>query len=68
VLGTVRVRQAHNEVRGVRLVFGPPTSRAGLRTVALPAAVLKIVQASLVIHRIVFGAHTLASTDLFRRF
>jgi integrase len=49
-LGTVRVRQAYNEVRGVGLVLGPPKSRAGLRTVALPAAVLTIVRAHLVMY------------------
>jgi integrase len=37
--GTVRVRHAFVEQRGVGLVLGPPKSRAGRRTVALPAAV-----------------------------
>jgi integrase len=44
-VGTVRVRQAYNEVRGVGLVLGPPKSRAGLRTVALPAAALPAIRA-----------------------
>jgi integrase len=39
-LGTVRVRQAFTEQRGVGLVLGPPKSRAGRRTVTLPGAVL----------------------------
>ncbi|MFI6227175.1 tyrosine-type recombinase/integrase [Micromonospora echinospora] len=38
--GTVRVRQAYTEVRGVGLRLGPPKSRAGLRTVSVPAAIL----------------------------
>lgn len=38
--GTVSVRQAFTEVRGKGLVVGPPKSRAGVRTVALPAMVL----------------------------
>jgi integrase len=37
--GTVRVRQAFVEHRGTGLVLGPPKSRAGLRTVAIPSAV-----------------------------
>jgi integrase len=36
---TVRIRQAFVEQRGVGLVLGPPKSRAGVRTVALPKAV-----------------------------
>lgn len=39
-VGTVRVRQAFVEHRGTGLVLRPPKSRAGLRTVALPAVVL----------------------------
>ncbi|MFC8299649.1 tyrosine recombinase XerC [Micromonospora orduensis] len=34
--GTIRVRQAYTEQRGVGLVLGPPKSRAGRRTVTLP--------------------------------
>jgi integrase len=40
VKGTVRVSQALSERQGGGLEFGPPKSRAGLRTVALPAALL----------------------------
>jgi integrase len=36
---TVRVRQQFTELRGVGLVLGPPKSRAGSRTVTVPAAV-----------------------------
>ncbi|GAB7049372.1 tyrosine-type recombinase/integrase [Catenuloplanes indicus] len=45
--GTVRVRQAYVEQRGTGLVLGPPKSRAGLRTVTLPAVVLPKVRAHL---------------------
>jgi integrase len=38
--GTVRVRQAVTEQRGVGLTLGPPKSRAGKRVVSLPAPVL----------------------------
>jgi integrase len=38
--GTVRVRQAFTEVRGRGMVLGPPKSRAGLRTVSIPSAIL----------------------------
>lgn len=41
--GTVRVRQAFVEQRGVGLVLGPPKSRAGVRVVALPKAVMPAV-------------------------
>jgi integrase len=44
---TVRVRQQYVEVRGVGLVLGPPKSRAGRRTVAIPAAILPAVLAHL---------------------
>lgn len=40
IAGTVSVRQAFTEVRGKGLVLGPPKSRAGLRTVALPSVVV----------------------------
>jgi integrase len=46
--GTVRVRQAFVEHRGTGLVLGPPKSRAGLRTVSLPAAVLPALSKHLV--------------------
>ena len=38
--GTVRVRQAFTEQRGVGLVLGPPKSRASRRIVSVPAVVL----------------------------
>jgi integrase len=38
--GTVRVRQAFTEVRGKGMVLGPPKSRAGIRTVSIPSAIL----------------------------
>jgi integrase len=38
--GTVRIRQAFVEHRGTGLILGPPKSRAGMRTVAIPSAVL----------------------------
>ena len=38
--GTVRVRQAFVERQRGGLLLGPPKSRAGLRTVAVPAAVM----------------------------
>jgi integrase len=41
--GAVRVRQAFIEHRGTGLTLGPPKSRAGKRTVSLPAAVLPAV-------------------------
>lgn len=37
---TVRIRHAFTEQRGKGLVIGPPKSRAGLRTVALPKAII----------------------------
>jgi integrase len=42
--GTVRVRQALIERRGEGLSLGPPKSRAGLRTVTIPAAVLPAIR------------------------
>jgi integrase len=42
--GTVRVRQAFVEHRGTGLVLGPPKSRAGVRTVALPKAALPLLK------------------------
>lgn len=42
--GTVRVRHAFVEQRGVGLVLGPPKSRAGRRTVALPGAIAPAVR------------------------
>nr|WP_307804057.1 site-specific integrase [Micromonospora echinofusca] len=42
--GTVRVRQAFVEHRGTGLILGPPKSRAGARTVALPKAALPVLK------------------------
>lgn len=42
--GTIRIRQAYTEQRGVGLVLGPPKSRAGRRTVTLPPAVAEVVR------------------------
>ncbi|MGC4852260.1 tyrosine-type recombinase/integrase [Micromonospora sp. DT4] len=44
VTGTIRVRQAYTEQRGVGLVLGPPKSRAGRRTITLPPAVVAVVR------------------------
>ncbi|WFE95628.1 site-specific integrase [Micromonospora sp. WMMD987] len=44
VAGTIRVRQAYTEQRGVGLVLGPPKSRAGRRTITLPPAVIAVVR------------------------
>lgn len=41
--GTVRVRQAFVEHRGTGLILGPPKSKAGLRTIALPKAALPLL-------------------------
>lgn len=46
----VRIHQAFNDVRGVGMVLGPPKSRAGLRTVSLPALVLSELSAHLQTH------------------
>lgn len=42
--GTVRVRQAFVEHRGTGLILGPPKSRAGVRTVALPKVALPLLK------------------------
>jgi integrase len=42
--GTIRVRQSYVEVRGVGLTLGPPKSRAGRRTVTVPALILPAVR------------------------
>jgi integrase len=42
--GTVRVRRALVEVRGQGLMTGPPKSAAGLRTVAVPPAVIDVMR------------------------
>lgn len=41
--GVVQVREAFTEQRGKGLVLGPPKSRAGVRTVAIPAAILPTI-------------------------
>ena len=40
VAGTVHVRRAASQVRGKGLIMGPPKSRAGVRTVSVPASVM----------------------------
>ncbi|NIL59163.1 tyrosine-type recombinase/integrase [Salinispora arenicola] len=42
--GTVQVRQAFVEHRGTGLILGPPKSRAGARTVALPKVALPVLK------------------------
>lgn len=42
--GTVRIRQAFVEQRGVGLVLGPPKSRAGVRTIALPNSAIPVLK------------------------
>jgi integrase len=44
VAGTVRIRQAFVEHRGTGLILGPPKSRAGARTIALPKAALPVLK------------------------
>jgi integrase len=41
--GTVRVQAAYTELRNGALVLGPPKSRAGSRTVSVPAAVVEVL-------------------------
>lgn len=48
--GTVRVRAAFTEQRGKGLVLGPPKSKAGMRTVSLPAAILPVLTEHLRVH------------------
>jgi integrase len=45
--GTVRVRAAYTERTTGQMILGPPKSRAGLRTVSLPAAILPDLAAHL---------------------
>lgn len=42
--GSVRVRQAHTEIKGQGLTLGPPKSAAGRRTVSLPAPLVGAVR------------------------
>ncbi|MEH0841441.1 hypothetical protein V6U81_03475 [Micromonospora sp. CPCC 205711] len=46
-VGTIRVRQAYTEQRGVGLVLGPPNSRASRRAVSLPPTVVEVVRTHL---------------------
>lgn len=48
--GTVRVRQAFVEHRGTGLILGPPKSRAGVRTIALPKAALPMLKQHMSAH------------------
>jgi len=50
IAGTVRIRQAFVEQRGVGLVLGPPKSRAGVRIVALPRAVIPVLKQHMTAH------------------
>ena len=45
--GSIRVRQAFTEQRGLGLVLGPPKSRAGRRSVTLPPFVVTALSAHL---------------------
>ncbi|MFC4061174.1 tyrosine-type recombinase/integrase [Planomonospora corallina] len=44
VAGTVSVRQQHVELDSGELIVGPPKSRAGARTVAIPTAIIPALQ------------------------
>jgi integrase len=48
--GTVEVRRAFIEMRGTGLVPGPPKSRAGKRTIAIPPSVVQAVRVHLAEH------------------
>jgi integrase len=45
--GTVRVRFAYTEQDNGTMILGPPKSRAGRRTVTIPAAIIPAVEAHL---------------------
>jgi integrase len=45
--GAVKVRQAFVEQRGVGLTLGPPKSKAGMRTVSIPSAVVAALRSHL---------------------
>jgi len=47
VARTVTVQRAFSEVRGEGLVSGPPKSRAGIRTLALPDSLVAMLEAHL---------------------
>ncbi|GAA3795181.1 site-specific integrase [Sphaerisporangium flaviroseum] len=42
--GTVSVRQQHVELDSGELLIGPPKSRAGVRTVAIPSAIIPVLE------------------------
>jgi integrase len=48
--GTVRIRQAFVEQRGVGLILGPPKSRAGVRVIAVPKAVIPVLKQHMIDH------------------
>jgi len=48
--GTVRIRRALIEHRGTGLTFGPPKSRAGLRAISIPSAVLPTIHEHLALY------------------
>jgi integrase len=48
--GTVRIHEAFTEQRGKGMVLGPPKSRAGARTVSVPASILPAIKAHLDTH------------------
>ena len=56
--GTVRIRQAFVEQRGVGLALGPPKSRAGVRTIALPSSVIPALKQHM-------GTHVGKADDAF---
>jgi integrase len=50
VAGTVRIREAFTEQRGKGMVLGPPKSRAGVRTVSIPASIVPDIKTHLDTH------------------
>jgi integrase len=56
--GTIRVREAFTEQRGKGKVLGPPKSRAGVRIVTIPGAIMPTVREHL-------GAHVKEWPDSF---
>lgn len=44
---SIRVRQQYQEIRGKGMVLGPPKSRAGRRTIAMPGEVMNLLKAHL---------------------
>jgi integrase len=47
VAGTVRVRFAYTEQDNGKMLLGPPKSRAGRRTVSIPAEIIPVLEAHL---------------------